>query len=407
MFPNWLLYPMIVLSAMSSDARAGGGEGKETCLHKLGPASKQQALLAQLEQSYRFVIRGTEQALNRIRHEFEKGDDSAKVEDLGAFDSLAMTLRVSDARQICSWDGVDQVWYLSPVLADPYVRILMGLQYVKRTLKPPAVINMSLGPPAELYPLLGDTAEPMQHAAQVLANQGMIIVMAIGNNGPAATPGLTNPWCQAESVICVGAASKDGNALWEASSVGVPEDPKTWPTVVAHGIDVVGPWPTDLPKPAHRRAYDLASAEFLESVPAEKYELYTLMTGSSQAAAQVSRAASQIVHFITNLIEQNQASSNQRLFSLSIPRERFESGARLGPRWTGDVVIDSEDFVEVEYRLVEPWKLVKQLLVDTALPMPEYDPHQVGAGFVSPALIEEQFGQFGIADGRVAGVKVE
>jgi hypothetical protein len=38
--------------------------------------------------------------------------------------------------------------------------------------------------------------------------------------------------------------------------------------------------------------------------------------------------------------------------------------------------------------------------------MPGYGPHQVGAGFVSRAYVEAQFGAYGIADPRLSGLKV-
>lgn len=393
--------------ALCAASTAGADAATTTpCTETLGPAAKREALLAQPDAAYRFVVRGTPSAIAAAALLAAPDTTTSKSESLEAFDSVVLTLQVRDAARVCGFDGVEQVWYLHPRLAAPYTRVLLGLQYAYRSREPVRILNMSLGPPKDAYPMPPDAHEPMHYATKKLAAKGAVPIMAVGNFGPTETPGMTNPWCYAPWVVCVGAASADGHALWSQSSRGLRGDRQTWPTVVARGVDVVGPRSAS-PKSAQERARDESNAEFLAQVPSEQRDQYTLMSGSSQAAAQVSRAAAQIAYFVERQLEQHKQHGGDYLFQMSIPRERFEFAARAGERLTGTVVAQDDRVVELAYRLVAPWRLVKQLLIDSALPMPGHHPHEVGAGFVSPEFVEAQFGQFGSADKRLMAIKLE
>ena len=59
-----------------------------------------------------------------------------------------------------------------------------------------------------------------------------------------------------------------------------------------------------------------------------------------------------------------------------------------------------------EYWLDLPWKMIKQLILDTALPIEGARPNAVGAGLVDTAYVQKQFGQFGLADIKTFHSKV-
>lgn len=398
----WGLCLLCSLAAIANCAVAAS-----PCEVTLGPASKREALLAQPDEAYRFVVRGSPAAL-AVARELVAADGRETVPvSLPDFDIELFTLRVQVAARICALTGIEQVWYLSPRLVASYENALKGLAYALETMDPPAVVNMSLGPPEDAYPLPGDDLEPMHHATKRLVDKGLVVVMAIGNYAESGGGSVVNPWCRPLWVICVGAASKDGGVLWPQSSRGDPQSPKTWPDVVAHGIDVIGPWPTNLHKSEARRRLDEANADFMRLVPSSERERYTLMSGSSQGAANVSRAVAQIIHFVRSLHESQKPQVQGQLFALEIPRERFEYSSRREVRLAGQIMRDEKDVVEIEYGLVEPWRLVKQLLIDTAIPMKGYAPHEVGAGFVDPEYVEKQFSRFGRVSPGLVPIKVQ
>lgn len=287
---------------------------------------------------------------------------------------------------------VIQVWYVPASLYPLYCNIIAALEREVRILPKPSVVNMSLGPQADLLPMAGRDDEPMSIATKKASENGLIVVMAIGNYGNG-DDGMVNPWCHPGWVICVGAASADAKTVWPASARGLSSDRTTWPDVVANGIDVISTWPSNLPKSADRQQADEMNEAFQRAVPKEKWGLYSIDSGTSEATPQVSRAVALIVAFVQEVgSSKHNVSANQPLFTMEIPKDRFEFGSKRGPRLTGDVKqLGATGNVEVTYRLVEPWRLVKQLLIDSAIPMPGYDPNVVGAGFIDPAYIEKQF----------------
>ena len=90
---------------------------------------------------------------------------------------------------------------------------------------------------------------------------------------------------------------------------------------------------------------------------------------------RISRAAAQVIYFFRNaILTTKDAKRGSAIFSIDIPRQQFESVSRRGQRLTGDVSHPSKGIVEVTYRADDPWKVAKQVLMDTALPMPNYRP---------------------------------
>jgi hypothetical protein len=227
-----------------------------------------------------------------------------------------------------------------------------------------------------------------------------------GGGGNDRLEGIINPWCLPDEVICVGAATEDGRLLYEDTARGPRSDSRLWPDLTAHGVDVVGPWPTNLIKPPFRRATDESNPVFRSRVPRESWDLYTIGSGTSFAAPQVARSAAQILYFLRETIASSKEPGAPHLFAITIPRDRFSFTSRSGERLTGEVLTSTGSEVEIRYGLDEPWKMVKQLLRDTAVPMPGLEPHEVGAGFVSVPYVEQQFGAFGVVDVSIAPFKV-
>jgi hypothetical protein len=375
----------------------------------LGPPEKVDAIRSESSGVFGFLVRGQPTALAAARQLEAKDPELGPSVDLHLIDGVALALRPQDAKALSERTDVTQVWYLDRALFAEYVHVLQGFEYAATRLEAPATINLSLGPPPSLMPIPGHDEEPMNAATRRVTDLGLIPVFAIGNYyiRESPNPGVVNPWCRPDWTICVGAANADATKLYDQSARGDPADPATWPTVVANGIDVISDRPRDLPKSPAQKQHDESLPQFLAQVPPGKRDLYSAQSGTSQAAAQVSRATAQITYFVRQAaIAVKDAGAGKPLFTLTIPKDRFDFTSRRGPRLTGDVGATTAEGVEITYRLVEPWRLVKQLLMDTAIPMPGFAPNEVGAGFVSPEYVEAQFGKYGIATKKLVPVKV-
>ncbi len=373
---------------------------------RLGPPDKRDALLARPGQVFRFIVTPEPGASPALAPVIAATGGAAPLPLLGGW---AVETEVRIAAGLADLPGVAGVWYLHPDLADVYVGIIGALGRLTLPDRPkPAVANISLGPPARLMPMRIWPDEPMSRATENAARQGVVPVLAVGNFGaPDGTrDGWVNPWSLPEWVISVGAGSEDGRTLWDRSSRGDPADPETWPDVIAHGVDSIGAWPTGVEKSAARRARDESHPVFLARVPPEQRGLYTIDTGTSFAAPVVTGAASQIAHFVQGAIARAGAREpGARLFELTMTRAKWERSLRR-PRLTGGMVDGRGGEVVVRYGIDTPWRLIKQLLIDTAIDMPGYAMHEVGAGFVSRSLVDAQFGAFGLVQPAVTGEKV-
>jgi subtilisin family serine protease len=317
-------------------------------------------------------------------------------------------LTPKEAVSLAGRDDISRLWYVPPSLYPVYCRIIDGIEYAFKNNPTPSVINLSLGPPADVMPLAGNDDEPMNAATKKASDNGFVIVMAIGNYFDGDNDGTVNPWCRPDWVICVGAASSDATKIWPSSARGLPSDPRTWPDMVANGIDVISTWPTNIPKPENRRRDDEGNPVFQKSVPKEQWPNFTIESGTSQATGQVSRASAQIIAFVRNAAQQKgKVQVGDKLFSITVPQDRLAATSKRGPRLTGELrpVTGSTD-TEITYRLVEPWRLVKQLLMDSAVPMPGFAPSVVGTGFVDPSYVDKQFTTGTATDIKIQPIKV-
>jgi hypothetical protein len=375
--------------------------------HVLGPPDRVHDLQENLNLPVTFIVRGTSEIRKEVRGRAGKSGHAASLKELPLIDGVAAVLLVKDALKISKRPGTRQVWYVAPALLPEYITIIQGIDYSVKNIRPPSVLNMSLGPrPAEM-PIAAYEEEPMNQATRAAADKGFVSIFAAGNYFDGSNPGVINPWCRPVWVVCVGAASGDAGQLWSKSARGSADDQGSWPTVVAHGIDVISTWPSTLKKSDSRRSRDEGNAQFIAAIPPAERDVFTIESGTSQAVPQVSRAASQIIHFLKGVYSsRTDIDATTPLFSLEIPLERFEKLEKSSMRLTGVVARKTPSAVEINYHLVEPWRLVKQLLIDTSISMPAYQAHEVGAGFVSPDYIEKQFGQYGIVNVKTMPVKV-
>jgi subtilisin family serine protease len=221
------------------------------------------------------------------------------------------------------------------------------------------------------------------------------------------TPGYVNPWSTLDEVISVGAWDHTTNAVWSESSTALPDQMDAWPDVVAPGVDVISAWPTYLQKTPERKAKDEANERFRQTVPKESWDTHTMMSGTSQAAAIVTGSATQVFRFVYGVIESQDKQPGDKLFSLEGGPDRISDYDRLVPRLTGTAEPSANGGMIYTYEFDHPWKVVKQILIDTAQPIEGAKPWQAGAGLVSPDYIREQFGAFGIEPPTIVPYKVE
>jgi len=369
---------------------------------EVGPARLTEALRVQPDQIYTFVI-GFRDGVDP--------DGAALPMAQSAVDTIALvngavtTMRVADAFDLAGREDVLWVWYLHPDEASGTVNVLKGLDYAVATLPLPNLANLSLGPPSSFYRADPELDAPVPRALQAAADLGLIAVVAVGYEGDTA-PGFVHPWSMAPWAISVGAWDHRTRGVWSGSSVGRSDTQEAWPDVVARGVDIIGPWGSSRPKPESRRDYDESHDLFRETIPMEGWDNYTMMTGTSQATAEVSGAAAQVLRFVWGVTAELETQPGQPLFQLEAGPDRISAYDAAVPRLTGTATPREDGGVTYTYTLDAPWRLIKQILVDTAIPVEGAEPWQAGAGLVDPDYISAQFGAYGVEPPKVMPIKV-
>lgn len=326
---------------------------------------------------------------------------------IGGYSAHASGLQID---RLCASGTVAAVWEVPELYFEEYVRTIQGIEYFARHNTDPEVVNLSIGPPTILLPQPFHADEPMNVITRFAARRNKIVVFAAGNSGPNAD--TLNPWCVAPWVICVGAASDDGSTLAAFSSRGRPADPVYLPTVVAPGIDITTTHPAEVRKTDAQLAAE-ERVQMREHVPKEKWDLYTVVSGTSFATPQVTRIAAQILYFLRGVERDLRERHGGALPANSTFSQVYPTipSAPIDDRVTTRRLVGTwKQFgtTAVAIYPVEPTpQLVKQMILDMAMPMNGYDSSQVGAGFVSTALALEYFGKYGVVDVSLMPVKVK
>jgi serine protease AprX len=164
--------------------------------------------------------------------------------------------------------------------------------------------------------------DPVNVASRIAHDAGLVVVFAAGNDGPGLN--TLSPYCVAPWVICAAAGQKDGHTLADFSSRGIPGDPRYHPTLTAPGVDIASARATTGIVMNGFFAVDLVNLG-ADAV------YYAAASGTSMATPHVSGT-------VALMLEAN-------------------------PALTPDQV--------------------KSVLEATATPMPRYQPHEVGAGYLN------------------------
>jgi serine protease AprX len=163
--------------------------------------------------------------------------------------------------------------------------------------------------------------DPINVASRIANDAGVVVVFAALNAGPATN--TLNRYC-AQWVICVAAGHKDGRTLADFSSRGVAGDPVLRPTITGPGVAVAAARATT---GIYRYTFFQADVQDLGADAVS----YAAASGTSMSTPHVSGV-------IALMLEAN-------------------------PELTPDQV--------------------KSALQSTATPMPGYQPHEVGAGYLN------------------------
>lgn len=372
----------------------------------IGPAEKRAALEQQPDATYPFVLRLQDGATLADLLPGHAADPALTA--LPLLGGVALPLPVATALALEGDPRLRQIWYLHPDLAPFDLRVISALDWNLRTLPLPAIANLSIGPPPRFWGDPQPEDAPLRVASRLAAEAGLVQVAAIGNAGagPGDRRGIVNPLCLPDWVISVGAYDSTTHAIAPFSSRGHPDRPETWPDVVAQGVDVIGPFPTHLTKTPERRARDEANPQFMATVPTADREIYTLESGTSQAAALVSGAAGQVLFFLRETIAQTGAAFGAPLFELTAPPGRASDALSDRPRLTGTAQPLADGGTLFHYTVDDWWKMVAQVLRDVALPLPGITSQDGGAGLIDRATINAQFGAYGTPPAQIAAQKV-
>lgn len=245
------------------------------------------------------------------------------------------------------------------------------------------VVNLSSSP----GPYHFNEAEPMNVATRATAEKGFVIVVAVGNEGPAEN--TLNPWSVAPWVIGVGAADCEGKELWEHSSVGSPGDPLYHPTVVAPGKDV----PVLIASDAYRmKRHGTAVASVALSIIEEQGE--ALQSGTSLATPLVSRICWYIINFFDVL---NSIDCLLKKVSQSGKLD-LQDAMRLSRIEPLSEFLSELKAHGIGYKLKFSPFMVRQIIEAMARPMECYATHQIGAGFVDDHVAESYLTRFSPRD---------
>jgi subtilisin family serine protease len=330
----------------------------------------------------------------------------AGTERLALIEAVAIRATVRQAADLSDAPCIGALWRIPAAIHDVYVRIIRSLgDVVENGIR---VANISLAPPPTLLGSRFDPDEPMNLATRAAAAGDVVVVFAAANYGPAEDS--LNPWSVAPWVLSVGAASEDGERLADFSSRGIPRDLLYRPTVVAPGIDRIVAHPRKVPKTQEQLEAEKRIG-FSKRVPWLKRAHYTVVSGTSFACPEVSGVAGQIIYYIEQLKRQvlqarAEIPPDATWAQIYTHRRAAPLDDRLTISRVAGKLAQSGGASTGSYPFQSSPAVVKQIIMDMALDMPGYQPHEVGAGFVSQQVALHYFGAFGPATPQIASYKV-
>lgn len=230
------------------------------------------------------------------------------------------------------------------------------------------IINLSVGPASIRMP---ETGNDLALLALRLTGSHLLAVVAAGNCGRCGH-GSMSAWARNEVVLSVGATtSADGNVLADYSSRGIPEDPASGPDLAAYGASALDP----------------------------------NKVGTSFAAPRVSGCARLVVAAFLQvrrlvLLARGAPPHGVPLVGLGII-DAYGSKIWGPPRSlppipglpiTGasetavQAVLNALASVGAQIQVLPTQRFLRSFLLGCARTMPQYGPHEVGAGFLDEDL---------------------
>jgi hypothetical protein len=131
---------------------------------KLQPSEVVSTLAPESDARFDFIVRGAPTGIDAARASMVEAD--GKVRPLPFIAGVGVTITLKTAARLASRADITQIWYVPHSLYPTYTRIIDGLEYTTKTLHPPSLINMSLGPPADVLPMKAHDDEPMNTATK-------------------------------------------------------------------------------------------------------------------------------------------------------------------------------------------------------------------------------------------------
>jgi len=269
-------------------------------------------------------------------------------------------------------------------------------------------LNISLGVQRVRLNTHRSAEQTMQRALEHLVRRRQIpVVLSLGNDGPA--PDLVNPWALAKGVIAAAAAGVDGKELWSGSSRFKPGAGAGHDVFAAHGYLSIGPWAAGTPKT--NAMLEAEKKVNLTKIVGEGNEkLYRVDSGTSYAAAEITRAICQIhqaVHllrlqasatspldgtlpqFVRGYIDTGVDASHPAFKNRLADRTPMNGG--LPVKFSASRRQALHQFVRGGARLDLSYgpQIVLALLKHAAKPVPNTNSDETGYGFVSRGLVAD------------------
>jgi len=372
---------------------------------KFKPVNFYEKIIANIDYDWKVIViakeNKEEDALKLIRQlgMLSIVGDNFDVSKLNLISGFAATIFGDKLMMLAHSECISAIWHIDEDIYNLYVRIIKSLEDIILETLEPVVINISLSPPEHLIPMEYLPDEPIHIATKKAAQNNKIIVFAAGNSGPKEN--TLNPWSLSPWVISVGATSKDGNHLAGFSSRGCDLDILNRPTVVAPGIDIITTHPPYIPK-----SKVLLDAEkrtgFYEKIKKEDWLNYTVVSGTSIAAPHVSRISLLIIHYLLTCVEEYKKVKGtlpKTIAQIYTHDQTSKLDERVTSKRIAGYYKDTNKVRTVVYSLNEPFPLtIKQILMDMAIAMVNYKPHEVGSGFVNMDIATQYFSKFGQPD---------